>query len=83
MAELIIMLRRDPDTGKQNIIIKLNSDADALPHEHEQLHREMVEKLIGKENVGKVIVERETVEEPPVESSQSERPAERQKQGQR
>jgi hypothetical protein len=82
MAEMIIMLRRDPDTGKQNIIIKLNSDADALPIEHEQLHRELVEKLIGKENVGKVIVEREAEEEPaPV--SQAERPVERQKQGQK
>jgi FtsH ternary system-associated peptide len=82
MAEMIIMLRRDPDTGKQNIVIKLNSDADALPIEHEQLHRELVEKLIGKENVGKVIVERET-EEGPTPTSQAERPVERQKQGQK
>jgi hypothetical protein len=82
MAEMIIMLRRDPDTGKQNIIIKLNSDADALPIEHEQLHRELVEKLIGKENVGKVIVERETEEEP-APATQTEKPVERQKQGQK
>ncbi len=82
MAEMIIMLRRDPDTGKQNIIIKLNSDADALPIEHEQLHRELVEKLIGKENVGTVIVERESEEEPAA-VSQTEKPIERQKQGQK
>jgi len=47
MAQMTIMLRRDPQTGKQNIIIKLDSDADALPHEHEQMHRQLVEKLIG------------------------------------
>ncbi len=82
MAEMIIVLRRDPDTGKQNIIIKLNSDPDALPVEHEQLHRELVEKLIGKENVGKVIVERESEEEPAA-AGQTEKPVERQKQGQK
>jgi hypothetical protein len=66
MAELTIMLRRDPKTGKQNIIIKLDSDADALPYEHEQMHRELVEKLVGKslEDFGEVIVERETAAEP-------------------
>jgi hypothetical protein len=64
MAELTITLRRDPETGKHDIVIKLESDADALPHEHEQMHRQMVEKLIGKENVGKVIIEREDGKEP-------------------
>jgi FtsH ternary system domain X3-analog len=64
MAELTISLRRDPQTGKHDIIIKLESDADALPHEHEQQHRQLVEKVIGKENVGKVIIEREPGSEP-------------------
>ena len=61
MAEMTIMLRRDPNTGKQNIIIKLDSDPDALPIEHEQQHRELVAKLVGKrpEDFGEVIVERE------------------------
>jgi hypothetical protein len=59
MAELTIRLRRDPQTGKHDIIIDMKSDEDALPHEHEQMHREAVEKIIGKENVGKVIIERE------------------------
>jgi len=63
MAEMIIMLRRDPNTGKQNIIVKLDTDPDALPIEHEQLHRRLVEKLIGKgldpEDMGELIVERE------------------------
>ena len=68
MAEMIIMLRRDPNTGKQNIIIKLDSDPDALPIEHEQLHRRLVEKLVGKgldpEDMGELIVEREPEQQP-------------------
>jgi hypothetical protein len=63
MAELTIMLRRDKTTGKQNIIVKLDSDPDALPIEHEQLHRKLVEQLLGKgidaEDLGEVIIERE------------------------
>ena len=68
MAEMIIMLRRDPNTGKQNIIVKLDSDPDALPIEHEQLHRRLVEKLVGKgldpEDMGELIVEREPEAQP-------------------
>jgi hypothetical protein len=68
MAEMIIMLRRDPNTGKQNIIIKLDSEPDALPIEHEQMHRALVEKLIGKgikpEDMGELIIEREAEKEP-------------------
>lgn len=61
MAQMTIMLRRDPNSGKQNIIIKLDSDPDALPVEHEQMHRELVAKVLGKkpEDFGEVIVERE------------------------
>lgn len=83
MAEMIIMLRRDPQTGKQNIIIKLNSDADALPHEHEQMHRQLVEKALGRklEDAEEIIIEREGSTEPaaPV---RNEPPQEKQKQGQ-
>lgn len=66
MAEMTIMLRRDPNTGKQNIIVKLDSDPDALPIEHEQQHRELVAKLLGKkpEDFGEVIVEREAEGQP-------------------
>ena len=64
MAELTINLRRDPQTGKQDIVITLRSDEDALPHEHEQMHRQAVEKLLGKGTIGKVIVEREAGKEP-------------------
>ena len=66
MAEMTIMLRRDPNTGKQNIIIKLDSDPDALPHEHEQMHRQLVEKVTGlkPEDFGEVIIEREGETQP-------------------
>jgi hypothetical protein len=61
MAQMIIMLRKDPDTGKQNIIVKLDSDPDALPVEHEQMHRQLVQKLTGlkPEDMGEVIITRE------------------------
>jgi hypothetical protein len=63
MAEMTITLRRDPQTGKQNIVIKLRSDDDALPHEHEQQHRALVDKLIEggilkAGDVGNIVVER-------------------------
>ncbi len=83
MAEMIIMLRRDPQTGKQSIIIKLNSDADALPHEHEQQHRALVEKALGRklEDAEEIVIERESAEEPAAPATNTP-PAERRKQGQ-
>ena len=64
MAELTIRLRCDPQTGKRDIVVQLHSDADALPQEHEQLHRELVDKLVNggilkAGEVGKLVVERE------------------------
>ena len=68
MAELLIILHRDPATGKQNIVVKLDSDPDALPVEHEQMHRSIVEKLVGKgmkaEDLGEIVIEREGVATP-------------------
>jgi hypothetical protein len=43
---MTIRLRCNPQTGKKDIIISLSGDEDALPHEHEQQHRALVEKLI-------------------------------------
>ncbi len=78
MAELTIMLRRDPNTGKQNIIIKLDSDPDSLPLEHEQMHKALVEKLVGKgikpEDMGEIIVERESEPQPAGPVSQPNEP---------
>ena len=84
MAQMTIMLRRDPNSGKQNIIVKLDSDADALPHEHEQMHRQLVQKLTGlkPEDMGEVIVEREP-EAQPSEPVASPSEPERQKSGQK
>jgi hypothetical protein len=64
MAELTIRLIPDPTTGKKNIVISLSSDADALPHEHEQQHRALVDKLIQggivkAAELGKIVVDRE------------------------
>ena len=86
MAEMTIRLRVDPTTGKKDIVVSLSGDADALPHEHEQMHRKLVEKLIQgglvqASELGQIIVER--VEEdavPPVTEAapQEERRAEQQ-----
>ncbi len=64
MPEMVIQLRRDPTTGKQNIVVKLRSDEDALPHEHERMHRALVDKLIEggilkAGEAGNLLVERE------------------------
>ena len=82
MAEMTIMLRRDPNTGKQNIIIKLDSEPDALPIEHEQMHRELVAKVLGKkpEDFGELIIEREGEAQPNEPTSTPNEP-ERQKTG--
>ena len=67
MAEMTIRLRCDPATGKKDIIISLRSDEDALPHEHEEMHQQLVNKLIQggvlkAAELGKVVVEREEKE---------------------
>jgi hypothetical protein len=62
MAKMTIALRRDALTGKHNILVKLDSDADALPQEHEQLHKQVVQSLISQgldlEDLGHVEIER-------------------------
>jgi len=63
MAEMTIRLRCNPETGKRDIIVSLHSESDSTPHEHEQLHRQLVEKLVngGIMKAGdKLIVERES-----------------------
>jgi hypothetical protein len=67
MAKMTIRLRCDPATGKNDIIITLESDEDALPQEHEQHHRALVDKLIQggilkAGELGQIIVEREAKE---------------------
>lgn len=64
MAEMTIRLRVNPQTGKKDIVVSLRSDEDSLPHEHEQQHRNLVDKLIEggvliEDEVGEIVVERE------------------------
>ena len=65
MPEMIIRLEIDQTTRKKNVIIRYRSDADALPVEHEEDHRALVEKLIEggtlqAAELGRIVVERET-----------------------
>lgn len=87
MAEMTIRLRIDPATNKKDIIISLRSDEDALPHEHEQQHKALVEKLIHKgllkaEELGEIVVEREQEDKEPAvpagSQPQSQRTAQKQ-----
>jgi hypothetical protein len=77
MAELTIRLLPDPKTGKKNIVISMKSDEDALPHEHEQQHRALVDKLINgglikAEELGTITVTREEeAKEPAIPSGQT------------
>ena len=77
MAEMTIQLRIDPNTGKKDIVISLDSDADLLPHEHEEQHRKLVEKLIEggmiqASELGKIVVEREEETPAPTTSQKTE-----------
>jgi hypothetical protein len=58
MASATLKLTIDPATGKRTVTISYASDEDALPHEHEEAHRALVEKIFEQG-----IVERE--EAPP------------------
>ena len=65
MAELNIRLQIDPETGKKNLIIEYESDSDMLPMEHEDEHRRLINELVEggvvkAEELGKVVVKRET-----------------------
>jgi hypothetical protein len=87
MAEMTIRLMIDPATGKKNIIVKLHSNADALPQEHEQLHRALVDKLVNggivkATEVGQITVEREGDEQAPAAPVEAGPQGERQAQKQ-
>jgi hypothetical protein len=82
MAEMTIRLRIDPVTNKKDIVVSLRSDEDALPFEHEQQHRALVNKLVeggilNAEEAGKIVIEREETaalnEEPPQSTPEEER----------
>lgn len=63
MPELTLKLTIDPKTGKKTLVADYHSDADALPHEHEDEHRRLVRKLVEGlplDGSGDIIVERES-----------------------
>jgi hypothetical protein len=64
MATLILRLIIDPQTKKKNVLVKLDSDSDALPMEHEEQHKRIVEALLANgglkaEDLGTITIERE------------------------
>jgi hypothetical protein len=64
VAEAVIRLVIDPVTGKKDVLVKYVSDEDALPMEHEEEHRRLVERLlaggvVSASELGMVVVERE------------------------
>ena len=60
MADLILRLRVDPATGKRELVIDYTSDADALPIEHEDAHRQLANRVVdGGLGSGQVDVTRE------------------------
>jgi hypothetical protein len=85
--EITIRLVTDPESGKKNIIVSMRSDEDALPHEHENLHRAIADKIVQgglarAEQLGKVIVTREEDERVPAAPQDSGPQGQRQAQGQ-
>jgi hypothetical protein len=63
MAQIEIRFRMNIATGKKDIIVDVESDEDAMRHEHERDHRRIVERLIGQGlieagEVGEIKVER-------------------------
>ncbi len=66
MATLTLRLEVDPHTKKKNVWVKYESDSDALPHEHEEEHKRLLEAVLGSgavsaEDMGIVRVERDGV----------------------
>jgi len=63
VGDITIRFRMNTETGKKDIVVEYEHDDDALPHEHEKRHKEIVEQLVGKgliaaEQSGEVKVER-------------------------
>ena len=44
MPEAVLTLRLNPHTGERTLVINYESDADAMPFEHEDEHRSFVEQ---------------------------------------
>lgn len=67
MAELILKLKRNEQTGKQDLYIDYESTGDTLPFEHEEEHRDLVKRVLedlelSVDEVSNVYIERQPVE---------------------
>lgn len=63
MPEATIRLVVNPQSGKRDVIVTYTSDEDATPLEHEDEHRQLVDRLIEggalrAAELGQVIVQR-------------------------
>jgi hypothetical protein len=63
MAHATIRLVIDPATGRKDVWVDYEADPGALPMEHEEEHRAIVEKLVSggilrQQEVGRVVVSR-------------------------
>ena len=87
MADVTIRLEVDRTTGKKTVVISYEADEGALPLEHEEEHRRIVDRLIEggaikAGELGRIVVERE--QEKPIEApAAAEERAEREKAGQK
>ena len=47
MADAILTLRLNPNTGERTLVISYESAPDVMSFEHEDDHRDFVERLLG------------------------------------
>ena len=48
MAHVTLRLEIDPGTHRRTIVVSYRADEDALPAEHEEQHRALVERVFGR-----------------------------------
>ena len=74
MPHVTLRLEVDPTSRRRTVVVSYRSDPDALPSEHEEEHRALVQKLlegglITEEEAGRIRVERAEV--PPQATAES------------
>lgn len=78
MNNLELRLRIDRATGKKIVEIDYHSDEDALPMEHEEEHKRLVDEVLKHAGIDPSEVER--VEVKPIEQKKREEQGEQEKQ---